>query len=170
MPAVSQGRTGPSAGDSGMTLVEMLVVLAIVGITAMIAVLSLGSDRALNTRAAAKRMQAQIQFAADQSMISDRQMAITLGEHSYRFVERASPVSDWEPSQDSRLSEEFGMPAGMTLRADRGPIPIGANGAGRPFIIRLQGEGSRWIIAFDGMTARVFPVDASASAPLAATP
>ncbi|MGB3794918.1 MAG: prepilin-type N-terminal cleavage/methylation domain-containing protein [Alteraurantiacibacter sp.] len=151
-----------------MTLVEMLVVLAIIGITASIAVLSLGSNRGIDMRAAAMRMQAQIQLAADETMISDRQMAIQMGAHGYSFVERPNPASDWQPSQVPQLSEEFVLPTGMDLHVSQAIIPIGASGAGRPFTIRLEGETGRWIIAFDGMTARIAPGEGDRAAELMA--
>ena len=151
-------RTG--AYDTGMTLVEMLVVLAIIGITSAVAVLSMNFDRRLNTRVAAQRMQAQIQLAADETMISDRQMAITVGPHAYRFVERAQTDSEWQPSSVPQLFDAFTLPEGVNMTVDEAVIPLGANGGGRPFVIRLSGEGGKWTLAFDGMTARVFPSEA----------
>lgn len=144
-------------GARGMTLVEVLVVLAIVAISGAAIVLSIGSDKGIDSRAAARRIQAQVQLAADQTMIADVPMALQLGKDGYRFVELSEETGAWGPSRDPALFETFTVPEGMTLTADATLLPIDVNGAALPFRLVLAGDAGRWVIAFDGITARLAP-------------
>lgn len=143
--------------ERGMTLVEILVVLAIIAITASIAVLSIGSDGNLRGRAEARRIEARLQLAADQMMVGDRPVAMTVAERSYGFVERDDRSGEWRPIDDRVLGAPFDLPDGMTLAAagSETVFPLGADGAGRPFSLTLEWKDGASKIAFDGMTARM---------------
>lgn len=145
------------AAERGMTLVEILVVLAIIAITASVVVLSIGSDSNLRGRAEAKRIEARLQLAADQMMVSDRPVAMAVAERSYGFVERDERSGEWGPIDDRVLGESFDLPDGMTLAIVGGEtiFPLGADSAGRPFSLTLEWKDGASTIAFDGMTARL---------------
>lgn len=143
--------------ERGMTLVEILVVLAIIAITASVAVLSIGSDSNLRGRAEARRVEARLQLAADQMMVGDRPVAMAVAERSYAFLERDERSGKWRPLDDRVLGEPFDLPEGMKLAVGSGEMifPLGADGAGRPFSLTLEWKGGESMIAFDGMTARL---------------
>lgn len=145
------------AAQRGMTLVEMLVVLAIIAITASVSVLALGSDSNLRGRAEAKRIEAHLQLAADQTMIGDTLLAISVEPEGYRFLEFDPAVGDWRPLVDPALADPFELPRDMKLTADGSQtiFPLGADGAGQPFALNLEWKENSWKIAFDGMTARI---------------
>lgn len=141
----------------GMTLIEILVVLAIIAITASVTILSIGSDGGVRGRAEAKRLEARLQLAADQMMVGDRPVAMTIAPDGYGFVERDGRSGQWRPFDDPVLGDRFALPEGMRLRAsgEDAILALGADGAGRPFTLTLEGQERRWTIAFDGMTARL---------------
>lgn len=146
-----------SATQRGMTLVEMLVVLAIIAITASVSVLALGSDSNLRGRAEAKRIEAHLQLAADQTMIGDTLLALSIEPEAYRFLEFDLAAGDWRPLVDTALADPFELPRDMKLTADGSQtiFPLGAEGAGQPFALNLEWKENNWKIAFDGMTARI---------------
>ncbi|WP_348761253.1 type II secretion system minor pseudopilin GspH [uncultured Salinisphaera sp.] len=74
-------------GARGFTLIEILVVLVIVGVTLAFATLSVnpsGPGDRLNTEA--QRLLALAQDAADEAILSGHTIGLEVGDHGYRFV------------------------------------------------------------------------------------
>ena len=141
----------------GMTLVEMLVVLAIIGITASVALLAIGAGSGLQGQAEAKRLQSQLQLAADRTMLSAEPIAFAASTNSYGFVEWVAGRGEWQPSRLGSLGEIHQLPDGMALQSSdpRSPLPLGADASGQGFALVLTAKQRRWTISFDGMTARL---------------
>ncbi len=148
-------QAGPK--QAGMTLVEMLVVLAIIAVTASVSVLALGGDSNLRGQAEARRIAARLQLAADQTMIDGLPRAMEITDRAYRFVQIDPASGEWAAIEDRVLAEPFDVPGDMRLRGADGQsiYPLGADGSGRPFVLELDRDGRRWTIAFDGVTARM---------------
>ncbi len=143
--------------ERGMTLVEILVVLAIIAVTASAAVLALGGESNLRGITEAKRIEARLQLAADQTMIESTPLAISVTQSAYSFLQWDAKEGQWGPMMDSVLEEEFELPSDMQLRTDSAEtvFPLGADGAGQPFVLHLDWKDWSWTIAFDGITARM---------------
>lgn len=143
----------------GMTLVEMLVVLAIIGVTASVALLAIGAGSGLNGQAEAKRLQSQLQLAADRTMLSAEPIALAAAPNSYGFVQWNAARAEWQPSPLGSLGEIHQLPAGMALQSSdpRSPLPIGADASGQGFALVLTADQRRWTVRFDSMTARLDP-------------
>jgi general secretion pathway protein H len=144
-------------GQGGMTLVEMLVVLAIIAIIAGTVSLSLGSGRGLAGQAEARRLTASLQLAADQTMITDDAIALAVRHDGYTFVAWDRTRGKWMPETDPALGERHDLPAGLALRSDtsRNPLPLGAGASGEAFVLTLSGNDRAWDVEFDGMTAHL---------------
>ena len=70
-----------------MTLVEMLAVLAIIGVAAGTTVLGIGAaTRAPSVESEARRLSTRLQSVADEAMVSDRPVAFTWDAKSYAFL------------------------------------------------------------------------------------
>lgn len=138
-----------------MTLVEMLVVLAIVGVASGAAVLGLGaSDRSANIETEARRLAARIRIAADEAMVTDRTLAFVVDDGGYGFVGRDPVTGAWTPQAGEAL-EHHDLPAPIMLDAGAiaGPVPIGIdNGAGRLDLTLSDGR-QRWSVRWDGLNA-----------------
>lgn len=155
------------ASARGMTLVEILVVLAIIAITASVSVLALGGDSNLRGLAEAKRIEARLQLAADQTMIDGMPRALSIAPERYRFLQFDPATGRWSPLEDRVLAEPFDIPADMRLRSGDGQsiYPLGADGSGKPFVLNLDWKERSWTIAFDGVTARMAQMVPGAAPP-----
>lgn len=149
-------RAGVRHGERGLTLIEMLVVLAIIGAVASVSALSLGSASGRDGQAEASRLTARLQLAADQALIEDRSFALALQKDGYSFVEWDADSAEWRAATLPALDEAHRLPRGMVLRGPRGNavLPIAADSAGRAFSLTVESEGRAWKIDFDGVTAR----------------
>jgi general secretion pathway protein H len=82
--------------ERGFSLVEILVVIAIVGIVMSIALLSLGllgDDRELRTEG--RRMIALVRVAQDEATMQGREFGLEMMASSYRFVEYDPVTGLW---------------------------------------------------------------------------
>lgn len=149
-------RAAARRNERGLTLIEMLVVLAIIGAVASVSALSLGSAPGRDGQAEAVRLKARLQLAADQALIEDRPLALALRDDGYAFLEWDAESAEWRPATLPALDEPHRLPGGMVLRGPRGGavLPIGADSAGRAFSLTIEGVGRTWTVDFDGITAR----------------
>jgi general secretion pathway protein H len=153
----------PAPGERGLTMVEMLVVLAIMGIATAAAVLAMGSGHDGNGQAEAQRLLARVQLAADEAMIGDRALALAVTPTSYAVMERSNTGRAWQPTTLGGLDDLHTLPPGMQLAAppDGALLPLDADAGGRPFTIVLGRGTQHWTVSFDGMRARLLPMRAS---------
>ena len=149
--------------EAGLTLVEVMIVLAIIGVTGGVAVLGLGSgDRGMRVEAEAGRLAARLRLAADEAMITQQPIALSWDERGYGFVTPEPGSRDWRPSPVAALGERHTLPAGLSLSGERAgePMLVGADGAGAPIRLAVAGRNATWNVTFDGLN-----VDASAGGP-----
>lgn len=150
-----------TGGEEGMTLVEMIVVLAIVGITAGAAALGIGAaTRGPNIEAEARRLADRLQLAADEVMVSDRPLAFTWDKKGYAFV--AWDGRQWRSGGSEGL-ERHDLPGGMALEPKTAPrpVPLGIDGMGVPVAVRLKNKAESWIVAYDGLNVTALQAPAS---------
>ena len=73
----------PYERRQGMTLIEMLVVLVIVGVSAGLLVLGGGGLRETTAQTEANRLADRLRLAADEALIDGRPMQLRLAPSSY---------------------------------------------------------------------------------------
>lgn len=144
------------AADGGFTLVEMMIVLAIIGVSAGVVALSVGSlTRAPSVESEARRLATRLQAAADDAMLGDRTIAFTVEEHGYGFA--AVNGSQLAALKDSGLAFHT-LPAGMVVTLDaKPPVILGVDGSGQPLSAVVESGKQKWIVTYDGMTATAMP-------------
>lgn len=139
--------------DSGMTLVEMLAVLAIIGVAAGTTVLGIGAaTRAPSVESEARRLSTRLQSVADEAMVSDRPVAFTWDAKSYAFLR--SDGRGWQAGEDDGHARHR-LPAGIRLDMGRRtpPLLLGVDGSGIPAAIGLKAGDDRWLVVYDGLSA-----------------
>jgi general secretion pathway protein H len=140
-----------------MTLVEMLVVLAIIGVAAGATVLGIGSaTRGGSVAAEANRLADRLRLAADEVMVSDRQLAFVADPDGYSFV--AWDSRGWH-AEDSDSFARHELAGGIRLvGASPAPQLVGVDGSGAPINVRLASSAGDWIVAYDGVSVAAAPV------------
>ncbi|HTG39913.1 prepilin-type N-terminal cleavage/methylation domain-containing protein [Sphingomonas sp.] len=144
------------ANQAGMTLVEMLIVLAIIAVAGGAVTLGIGAaTRAPSVDSEAQRLADRLQSAADDAMLGDAMVAFTAQKSGYGFARQDG--TGWQPIGDDALGFHT-LPAGMTMRLSaRPPIILGPEGSGRPLAAIISADDRTVTVAYDGLTARVVP-------------
>lgn len=145
-----------AGGQSGLTLVEILVVLAIIAVMSSVVVLGLGgAGQAQSAQAEARRLAASIQLASDEALVADRALALSWDAEGYSFVEWSG--GGWQPHRSAGLGERHSFSEEISLSADSetAPLPIGENA---PLNLTLKAGGQSWSVRFDGINANAAPV------------
>lgn len=102
-------------GSRGFTLLEIMVVVAIVGIFVGVVVLStdlVSDERRLEQEA--RRLDTIVSFAADEALLQTQDFGILICEDSYHFFVYSYDVEDWvpygvRPFEPRRLDEDMSL-------------------------------------------------------------
>jgi general secretion pathway protein H len=149
------------AGSAGFTLVEMLVVLAIIAVSAGAVSIGIGSiTRAPSVETEARRLATRLQTAADDAMLGDQLVAFTVQKHGYGFA-----MVGAQGQMVARTDDAFGfhkLPGGITMTLSvRPPVLLGSDGAGRPMSALIESGSQRWLVRYDGLNATAAPAPAA---------
>ncbi len=141
--------------EAGLTLIEMLVVLVIIGIATSVIMLSVnmvGRDRQAEDEAT--RLAAQLTMAVDEGLVSREKLALFWTPSGYE-VKRWGP-GGWQSATTPRLAGTHVLPASVGLRRVDGaadPVAVAEDGLGPAVSLEISGSGPSWIVAFDGLQA-----------------
>lgn len=157
----AQAMTDQRSGESGMTMIEVLVVLSLIAVGAGVVTLALpstASDRSLNQEA--ELFAARINLAAEQSLIERRQLRISWSAEGYGFEEWAD--DGWQDVEGGALSENHRFDRDIALTqgfgTSRGSVTV------TPDLFPPEGGRLEWTfrsgtltraVSFDGISARL---------------
>jgi general secretion pathway protein H len=149
----------PGGSDAGMTLIEMLIVLAVIGVAAAAVSLGIGAaTRSPTAESEARRFAGRLQAAADDALLGDRLVALTVTKSGYGFV--ASGATGWTPLPGEGFAYHA-MPGGMVMSLNQvPPVILGTEGAGQPLQALVSLGQQRWLVQFDGLSAQARPAPA----------
>ncbi len=145
------------ASQTGMTLIEMLIVLAIIGVAAGAVTLGIGAaTRKPSVESEARRLASRLQAAADDAMLGDRLVAFTAEKHGYGFA--TIGTNGRMAARTEGALAPHTLPGGITLTLDtRPPVVLGVDGSGKPMAASIDNGSQRWLVRYDGLTATALP-------------
>ena len=134
----------------GFSLLELLIVMAIVGLTLGMVSFTASQNAQKDLQNDAQRISLLLQLARDEAIVRDRPVAFEADENHYDFLVKND--KDWEPISDDDLmrSREFKR-APVTLLMSPQPdvangmlrIVFGREPVDKPFVLKLaQGDDS----------------------------
>ncbi|QFT58108.1 hypothetical protein FIU94_04670 [Sulfitobacter sp. THAF37] len=152
--------TGPRPSDTGVTLVEVLVVLVLIGVVASAVALSVGAGGRNDVLAReGDLLISRLNRLADEVVLRGTSAALVWRDDGYAFQVREG--DDWVPHPVPVLAHPHRLPARMEMRIGeegRGSLVVTPDlllQAGGPALVALEvAGGARGAILFDGITAR----------------
>ena len=142
----------------GFTLVEVMVVLAIIGITLGLVSLNAMPSPRQNLQAEARRIALLLQLARDEAIVRNRLVAFEADSEQYRFLVRNE--TSWDPVvKDDLLRERAFKGAPVKLLIDPpsagngNPMRIifGREPVDKPFVLTMAIDNDSVAIRADGI-------------------
>lgn len=135
--------TGGNGHEQGFTLVELMIVLAIVGLASGFVLLTMPDPRGRLTDVA-ERFAARAAAARDAAVVEGREMSLNLDPAGYGFEERRQGA--WRaPMQRALRRTEWGEGIGVAIdREARKSVIFDTTGlASEPVTVTLRRDGER---------------------------
>ena len=142
----------------GFTLVEIMVVMVIIGITLGLVSLNVVPSPRQDLEAEARRLTLLLQLARDEAIVRNRLVAFEATPERYHFLVRNE--TRWDPiAGDDLLREREFRNAPVTLLLDPSSagtvnplrITFGREPVDKPFVLTLASGGYRVAIRADGV-------------------
>ncbi len=148
--------TGDRDPEAGLSLVEVLVVLAIVGVASGAAVLSMSWGRfGAVVEFEARQLAARLQLAADDALLTGVARRLDWDSTSYRILDWSPEAGVWRNEQGGGLSDRHVLAEGLSLAGPQGaPSFLIAPDAGSRGALVIVSEARSWAVKFDGLTAQ----------------
>ena len=139
----AEARPLPTPRTRGFTLVELMVVLLIIGLTSAAVVFAMPDPRG-NLQHDAERLAARIHAAQDKAIVDARDTALVVDPAGYGFEQRQRG-GGWVPVPDrafARMTWSEGTQA-LVGRAGQGRAVFDATGLSEPIDVTLLRDGQR---------------------------
>jgi type II secretion system protein H len=142
----------------GFTLLEILVVIAILGVVASLAVALVGPDERNVSLREAKRFAGALEYAAERAQWRNELLGVSTDRRMIRYWRRDAVNDRWLLLDDDDVLRAHALPeplegmalafAGRALAPDT-ILPLRASGRNEPFAFALSTPRFRTIIAAD---------------------
>lgn len=135
---------------AGMTLVEVLVTLAIVGVLTTMVVLGMGLTRSgSDARTEANLLAGRLGVAVDEALVSRRPVSLSWDAEGYGLM-TTDDAGRWTATGEGRHR----LPAGLTLGGNApNMVIVDGDGGGSAIALSIGDERGGWTVDFDGLTA-----------------
>lgn len=120
--------------STGFSLIEILVVIVILAVTAAAVTLAVNDVGERRLARDAERLQALIGYACEQAELSGRQIGLSLDRDGYRFSR--GDHADWLPERDGELRpRKWNVAADALLTRDGLRVDVGAQFPEKPQLV-----------------------------------
>lgn len=155
--------------EAGITLIEVLVVLAVIGVAAGATMMGMG-DRGRSAETEAVRLARHLTLGVDEALIGGVPLALRWDTAGYSFVQGAAvdPANApeaWPPAPQPVLGQRHDLARPLELRLRDATTPVAVilpvSGAAQTVTFEVTGADPVWTVTFDGFTAVATPEDLS---------
>ena len=178
MGPLSAARTGLRVSPgAGFTLVEVMVVIAVIGIVATLVAVNHGGDSASNLGREAKRLAGALEHAQAAAQWQSETLGVSADGRGYRFWRRDG-TDPWTALVGDEVLAPRTLAAGMTLAPHRyagAPVapdailPFRPSGRNEPYTFALRSTAGTAMVSGDPIGRVSFAI-AGPGTDLAATP
>ncbi len=142
--------------NDGFTLIEIVAVLVVIGVTFALAALSMGKSDSFILNSEARRFAVILEQTRQEAIVRSEKIAVALRGPKFRFL-RFNEKNQWKPFSDDYFREgslEGGvMPVGLTVNRSRSPIKehlvFNPSGYSLPFSLTLGYKNEKVAINVD---------------------
>lgn len=148
-------------GQAGITLIEVLVVLAVIGVATGAAMMGIG-NRVSNAQTEAVRLARHLTLGVDEALITGQPLALQWDASGYSFGQLPAGQPDgeaetWPAAVPAILGLRHDLVPPLELVAADTSIPaaviLPASGAAAALTFKIAGANADWTVTFDGFTA-----------------
>ena len=157
--------------EGGFTLLEMMVVIAVIGIIAAGVAFSVSGTGGRRLDAEAEHLRDTLQLAADQSVLDGTDMGVYLREDGYAFLKYDILTRQWQVLKDGAFRPRT-LPDGFTitleLARERQVLDAGGQAKPRPVLTFLSsGERDPFLLTVtDRAHDRAVPMGSDGVSPV----
>ena len=157
----------------GFTLIEILVVVAIIAITAGLASLAFDTDDRGSVAREAKRFAGALEHASARAQWRGETIGVSADGDGWRFWQRPAELNRWQPLTEDDVLGAHRLPSGiiaapLTFAGQALPansiVPLRASGRNEPFAFAIIGKDARAVLSADPLN-RVTVSASSATSP-----
>lgn len=142
-------------GQNGFTLLEIMVVVVLIAISATFAVINLERDADRIAELEARRFARLIEHARDESILSGRPYALQVDpvDRSYTFLQYQQ---QWSEVENDDVFRHRSFPEDLEIAFETPDVPGSGNllvieglGVIMPFVLTIRGESSSYKVSID---------------------
>lgn len=157
MPTLGPGIFEYPARAGGFTLIEILVVVAVLAIAAGLAFVSLDGDERGMVARESRRLAGAIEYAAARAQMRSETLGISAQGRRWHFWVKGRDMR-WIPLADDEALAPHTMPAPLTARAvsyagraldEEAIVPLRPSGRNEPFAFAMGTSALRAVLASD---------------------
>lgn len=158
----------------GFTLIEVLVVVAILAIAATVAAVSWDGDERGQVAREARRLAGALEHAALRAQVRAETLGVSAEGGGWRFWRRHPERGQWQPVTDDDVLGPHALRRGMlvmplsyagrTLAADA-IVPFRPTGRNEPYALALRGEAVEIVVSADPLNRVTLGLASSVASP-----
>ena len=158
----------------GFTLIEILVVVAIIAITAGLASLAFETDDRGSVAREAKRFAGALEHASARAQWRGETIGVSADGDGWRFWQRPAELNRWQPLTEDDVLGAHRLPSGiiaapLTFAGQALPansiVPLRASGRNEPFAFAIIGKDARAVLSADPLNRVTVSASGATSPP-----